>query len=224
MDRTQTARIIDRLTSVFRTDTSRMGDILNEWQQAFRNDSVERVDEAVSKYIAENKFMPTPGDIRELMPARQLPSRQTSSDIESLFARLRTEAKRSTGYVPCVTGIRFDDKGHRYTVPMTRSNAERYNSMLADGTLRPEYRINGNELIEEADTDWQPYGNREFTALPYEIRKYVGSLQSLKELAKDFKRRDNQSEADYREMVESIRADFIDRVTAIRREANGGWQ
>lgn len=165
MTREDTRKVLDRVCRMYITQAKKYTAeekrlMLDTWQDTFKHDSYDDVDNAVSKYIAKgNAFMPLATDIvKELTALDKTSGSKPYTEVDKLFKRLVDAADMLANDKERISII--DPGGFRWNEELKRKTYFHAETILST----------------------KSYTQYDFKQLPEEIQEYVEDIEGLRSI------------------------------------------
>lgn len=165
MTREDTRKVLDRVCRMYITQAKKYTAeekrlMLDTWQDTFKHDSYDDVDNAVSKYIAKgNAFMPLATDIvKELTALDKTSGSKPYTEVDKLFKRLVDAADMLANDKERISII--DPGGFRWNEELKRKTYFHAETILST----------------------KSYTQYDFKQLPPEIQEYVEDIEGLRRM------------------------------------------
>ena len=165
MTRDDTKRILDRICRLYITQAKKLSVdnrvvMLDTWQDVFRHDSYDEVNEAVSRYVSRGSvYMPDVSDIvKELSAVTKASATRPYTETDKLFKRLVD------------------------TADMLVNNKERISTIDPGGFKWNEDLQRKTYFHAETRVSTTSFTQYDFKQLPDEIQEYAEDIEGLKAL------------------------------------------
>lgn len=194
MTRQDTKRILERICRLYiiqakKLSREEISAMVDSWEETFKSDSYDDVDNAVSLYIRGGKpFMPNTADIINIMNAvTSAPSRSSYSEADKLFKRLADMAD-----------ILANNKERRSIVD---PGGYRWNEELQrDVYHHPEVLISTKSFTQY-----------DFAQLPIEIQEYVEDIEGLRSIWREIQSNRSMAKRRFEMQLPQIKEEIAKR-------------
>ena len=163
MTREDTKRILDRICRLYMSQAKKYTAadrkiMLDTWQDTFKHDSYDDVDNAVSRYVGRGSaFMPLAADIvKELTAVEKSQSGKPYTETDVLFAKL----------------VKYSD--------MLANDKERTSILDPGGSRWSDEYQKKIYMHPETIVSTKSFTQYDFKQLPAEIQEYVEDIEGLK--------------------------------------------
>lgn len=201
MTREDTRKVLDRVCRLYITQAKKFSPtekkmMLDTWQETFKHDSYDRVNDAISRYVGNgNIFMPTVTDIvRELTAVEKSQSGRVFTETDTLFAKLVK-----------IADILANNKEHQSIIdPGGFRWSDKYQKKIY---MHPEVLV--------STTSYTQY---DFMQLPKEIQEYVEDIEGLRRMWSEIESSRELARRRFEAALPGIKAEIAKREEQLIKE------
>ena len=192
MTRDDTIRILDKICRLYITQARKMGSgekavMLDTWEETFRPDSYDEVNNAVKAYARKGKpYMPLPADILNEMAAiaEKAPQGRSYSEVDKLFNKMANIAD-------------------------ILANGKERQSIIDPGGFQWDTEL-GRKVYRHPEVliSTKSYTQYDFAQLPREIQEYVEDIEGLRNIWREIESNRYMARKRFEMALPGIKADI----------------